>query len=77
VNMIAGASHIKVKDFMIGTALGMLPGILVITLFADRLLQAINKPGWINALIAAALAAALIFGSWWIKKRLATSRRTG
>jgi phospholipase D1/2 len=77
VNMIAGASHIKVKDFMIGTALGMLPGILVITLFADRLLQAINNPGWINALIAAALAAALIFGSWWIKKRLATSRRTG
>jgi uncharacterized membrane protein YdjX (TVP38/TMEM64 family) len=75
VNMIAGASHIKLKDYLIGTAIGMLPGILVITIFADRLLHAIQNPGWINALIAAALAAAMIFGSWWVKKRLAGSKR--
>jgi phosphatidylserine/phosphatidylglycerophosphate/cardiolipin synthase-like enzyme/uncharacterized membrane protein YdjX (TVP38/TMEM64 family) len=70
VNMIAGASHIRLKDYLVGTAIGMLPGILVITVFADRLLHTIQNPGWINALIAAALAAILIFGSWWIKKRL-------
>jgi phosphatidylserine/phosphatidylglycerophosphate/cardiolipin synthase-like enzyme/uncharacterized membrane protein YdjX (TVP38/TMEM64 family) len=70
VNMIAGASHIKLKDYLVGTAIGMLPGILVITLFADRLVHSIQNPGWINALIAAALAAAMILGSWWIKKRL-------
>jgi uncharacterized membrane protein YdjX (TVP38/TMEM64 family) len=75
VNMIAGASHIKLKDFMIGTALGMLPGILAITIFADRLLHTIQNPDWINALIAAALATALILGSMWIKKRLAGSGR--
>jgi len=70
VNMIAGASHIRLKDYLIGTAIGMLPGILVITVFADRLLHAIQNPGWLNALIAAALAATLILGSRWIKKRL-------
>jgi phospholipase D1/2 len=70
VNMIAGASHIRLKDYLIGTAIGMLPGILIITIFADRLLHTIQNPGWINALIAAALAAAMVFGSWWIKKRL-------
>ena len=75
VNMIAGASHIKLKDFMIGTALGMLPGILAITIFTDRLLHTIQNPDWINALIAAALATALILGSMWIKKRLAGSGR--
>jgi phospholipase D1/2 len=75
VNMIAGASHIKLKDYLIGTAIGMLPGILVITIFADRLLHAIQNPGWINALIAAALAAAMIFGSWWVKKRLAGGKQ--
>jgi phospholipase D1/2 len=77
VNMIAGASHIKLKDYLIGTALGMLPGILVITLFADRLLHSVQNPGWINSLIVAALAAAMIFGSWWIKKRLSGRRRNG
>ena len=75
VNMIAGASHIKLKDYLIGTAIGMLPGILVITVFADRLLHSIRNPGWINALIATALAATIILGSWWIKKRLIRSGR--
>jgi len=70
VNMIAGASHIRLKDYLIGTAVGMLPGILVITLFADRLLHSIQNPEWMNILIAAALAAVLLFGSWWIQKRM-------
>jgi uncharacterized membrane protein YdjX (TVP38/TMEM64 family) len=75
VNMIAGASHIRLKDYLIGTAIGMLPGILVITIFADRLLQTIKNPGWVNGIIAAALAASMVFGSWWIKKRLVGSKR--
>jgi uncharacterized membrane protein YdjX (TVP38/TMEM64 family) len=73
VNMIAGASHIKLKDYMIGTAIGMLPGILAITIFADRLLHTIQNPGWVNVLIAAVLALVLIAGSWWMKRRLAGS----
>jgi uncharacterized membrane protein YdjX (TVP38/TMEM64 family) len=74
VNMIAGASHLKLKDYMIGTAIGMLPGILAITIFADRLLNTIQNPGWVNVLIAVVLALVLIAGSWWMKKRLAGSR---
>jgi phospholipase D1/2 len=70
VNMIAGASHIRLKDYLIGTAIGMLPGILAITLFADRLLHTIQNPGWLNALIAVFLAAAIILGSWSLKKRM-------
>ena len=70
VNMIAGASHIRLKDYLIGTAIGMLPGILIITVFADRLLHTIQNPGWLNAVIAAVLATVMIFGSWWLKKRM-------
>jgi phospholipase D1/2 len=33
VNIVAGASHIRVRDFALGTLLGMLPGILPLTLF--------------------------------------------
>jgi len=74
VNMIAGASHIKLKDYLIGTAVGMLPGILAITIFADRLLHSVQNPNWINILIVAVLAAVMISASWWLKKRLGRSR---
>jgi uncharacterized membrane protein YdjX (TVP38/TMEM64 family) len=75
--LIAGASHIRLKDYLIGTALGMLPGILIITVFADRLLHTITHPGWINVFIAAAIAIALIAGNLWVTKRLASGRRKG
>jgi uncharacterized membrane protein YdjX (TVP38/TMEM64 family) len=70
VNLIAGASHIRLKDYLLGTAAGMLPGILVITIFADRLLHTIQHPGWVNGLIAAALAVVMIAGNIWVTKRL-------
>jgi len=75
VNLIAGASHIRLRDFLIGTGLGMLPGILVITLFADRLLQSFKNPNWINTAVVSGLALVLILGSWWAKKRLSAGRR--
>lgn len=70
VNLIAGASHIRLKDYLIGTASGMLPGILAVTLFADRLMHAIENPGWISGIIAAAIAIVMIAGNLWITKRL-------
>ncbi len=75
VNLIAGASHIRLKDYLIGTALGMLPGILIIAVFADRLLHTIKHPGWINGSIAAAIAIALIVGNLWVTKRLSGVKR--
>ncbi|MGD8643649.1 MAG: VTT domain-containing protein, partial [Chromatiales bacterium] len=35
INLVAGASHIRFRDYLLGTALGMAPGIAGITLFAD------------------------------------------
>ena len=75
VNMIAGASHIKLKDFLVGTAIGMLPGILGVVVFSDRLLNAVRNPGWFNVSIAAGVAVLIGIGSWWINRRL--SKETG
>lgn len=44
INLVAGASHIKTKDFILGTLLGMLPGILGLTVFADSLIKTIQQP---------------------------------
>jgi phosphatidylserine/phosphatidylglycerophosphate/cardiolipin synthase-like enzyme/uncharacterized membrane protein YdjX (TVP38/TMEM64 family) len=75
VNMVAGASHVRLKDYLVGTALGMAPGIAAITVFANRLVWAIREPGWNNVGVAVAIATMLIMGSWWIQKRLSGARR--
>lgn len=44
VNIVAGASHIRLRDYLIGTALGMTPGILLTTTFSHNLMKAIHSP---------------------------------
>lgn len=44
INLIAGISHIRLRDYVIGTAIGLLPGVLLTTLFAQHLLMAIRRP---------------------------------
>jgi phospholipase D1/2 len=44
VNMVAGASYICFRDFVLGTVLGMAPGILGIALFIDRVIATVYDP---------------------------------
>jgi uncharacterized membrane protein YdjX (TVP38/TMEM64 family) len=44
VNIVAGASHIRQSDFLVGTVIGMLPGIFLTTTFAENLVMAIYQP---------------------------------
>lgn len=44
VNLVAGASHIRFGDYLIGTLVGMLPGIVVMTALGDRLRELWENP---------------------------------
>ncbi|QAU34916.1 VTT domain-containing protein [Janthinobacterium sp. 17J80-10] len=44
VNVVAGASHIRLRDFLLGTLLGMSPGIILTVTFAHNLAEAIRNP---------------------------------
>ncbi|WP_446011623.1 VTT domain-containing protein [Candidatus Electrothrix sp.] len=70
VNIVAGASHIRFTDFLLGTLLGMLPGILAIAGIVDRGYALFREPNLFS--IATSLAVlALILGSWFlIQKKL-------
>jgi phosphatidylserine/phosphatidylglycerophosphate/cardiolipin synthase-like enzyme/uncharacterized membrane protein YdjX (TVP38/TMEM64 family) len=70
VNMVAGASQIDLKDFLAGTALGILPGVVAITVFAGRVVALYKNPDWFNIAVAAAIALALVTFGWLIEKRL-------
>ena len=73
VNMVAGSTHISTRSFLVGTAVGMGPGILAIMLFEGGLEHAIREPSWlsvatsITALGCAALI--LVFGRRWLLHR--------
>lgn len=44
VNLVAGATHISRLPYLLGTALGMLPGIVFCAVFIDRVVAAIEHP---------------------------------
>ncbi len=73
LNLLAGAWQIRLKDYLLGTAIGMAPGILVITVFTDRLIAAVKKPQLGNIAVIAGIAVGLAIMMWWFKKRLFTS----
>jgi phospholipase D1/2 len=60
VNVVCGATRIKLWHFMVGTFIGMLPGMLAATVFGDQLKNAMGD-GKINWWVVAVIA--LLFGA--------------
>jgi len=70
INVVAGASHIRFKDYFLGTLLGVAPGICAVTLFTDSLIKAMTRPGVINTLVFFAAIAVIAGGAFWLRRRL-------
>jgi phosphatidylserine/phosphatidylglycerophosphate/cardiolipin synthase-like enzyme/uncharacterized membrane protein YdjX (TVP38/TMEM64 family) len=70
VNMVAGASHIGTRDFLLGTLLGMAPGIVATALFIDRAAAAIREPSTAALVIVAAVLIVLGAAAWLIRRWL-------
>lgn len=72
INVIAGVSEIRWKDFAVGTFLGMLPGIGAIALLADRISVSLRRPDSCQlialAVIVVLVALGLIFLRRWVKR---------
>jgi phospholipase D1/2 len=69
VNIMAGASEVRFRDFILGTLLGMLPGLVLMTFFGDRLQSAIQDPRVESFMILVALAVALVAVMAWLRRR--------
>jgi phosphatidylserine/phosphatidylglycerophosphate/cardiolipin synthase-like enzyme/uncharacterized membrane protein YdjX (TVP38/TMEM64 family) len=70
VNVVAGASHIRWSDFLLGTVLGLLPGILTMTFFVDRALAAVRDPGAATFTLLAIAVAVIVALVWSLRRRL-------
>jgi phospholipase D1/2 len=71
VNVVAGASHIGLRDFLLGTAIGMLPGTLATVVFVDRIMEALRTPSAGTLISLALVAAALVGLALLVRRRLA------
>lgn len=70
VNLVAGASHIRFQDFLLGSLMGLLPGILAITVLEHRIEELIREPGAHSAGILIAVALVVVGGIVWLRRRL-------
>ncbi len=71
VNAVAGASHIGWRDFLLGTLLGMLPGIVVIAAFVDSTVAVVNDPGLRTIAVLLAVAAVACAAIWSVQRWVA------
>jgi phospholipase D1/2 len=70
VNAVIGASHVRMKDFLLGTAIGLTPGIIMTVIFVDRVTAAITDPGFGTYAALAGIAALIIAAAIYVRKRL-------
>jgi uncharacterized membrane protein YdjX (TVP38/TMEM64 family) len=69
VNIMAGAFEVRFRDFILASFLGMLPGLVLMTFFGDRLQSAIADPRAESFMILMALVIALVLVMAWLCRR--------
>ncbi|MES2353254.1 MAG: VTT domain-containing protein [Pseudomonadota bacterium] len=60
INLVAGASHIKLRDFLIGTFIGLSPGIVITVTFFHNLVETMRNPTLIAFGVLATLVGVLV-----------------
>ena len=70
VNLVAGASHIRLRDYLIGTLLGMLPGIAMTVTFVHHLAEAVRNPSPSTVAVLIGVALSLIAVALGLQKLL-------
>jgi phospholipase D1/2 len=81
INLAAGADGVPFRDFVIGTSLGMSPGVIGITFFAKQLEQTLRNPGVINLIILLGTLVLMLTGiaglrRWITGKQLPLKRKS-
>ena len=77
INLIAGASHIRFRDFVLGTLFGMTPGILGVTLLTDRVEAPLRSPDWSTLLTLVMVAAMVFTAGYWLSRQLMKLAKNG
>jgi phosphatidylserine/phosphatidylglycerophosphate/cardiolipin synthase-like enzyme/uncharacterized membrane protein YdjX (TVP38/TMEM64 family) len=73
INIIAGISEIRLRDFAIGSFIGMVPGVMAISLLADRIIASLREPSTTSILVLVAVVALVVTSlaglRYWIHRK--------
>jgi phospholipase D1/2 len=72
INLFAGASHVRLRDFLIGTTLGMLPGVLALAIFARGITSLIGQAS-LQAVALTLVGLLALGGLIWLGRHLLRS----
>ena len=70
VNVVAGASHIRWSDFLLGTVIGLLPGVATMTFFVDSAIAAVRDPGIATFALLVVAVALIVAFVWMLRRKL-------
>jgi len=68
INMVAGASHIRLRDLLVGTAIGMAPSTLAMAFFVDQIAAALRAPTPLTFVLLTLGLALIIAGAWGLQR---------
>lgn len=71
ISYAAGLADVKLRDYLIGTFLGTLPGVLIYTYLADSILRGLvsKQEAAVRIAVAAVLLGVLIVASRWLGRK--------
>lgn len=72
VNLAAGAIGVRFRDYMLGTALGLAPGITVLSLFGNRVKAQVRHPSMSGVLLLVGIGLAWLAISFTLQRLMAT-----
>lgn len=72
INIISGAFQVPVRDYLLGSLLGLAPGIIITNIFAHQLQSAIRNPGLGSFILLAVLVIISILGTIWLRRKFAS-----
>jgi uncharacterized membrane protein YdjX (TVP38/TMEM64 family) len=76
-NLLLGASPIKLRDFVLGSAIALLPGIVAINLFETNLHDAIANPTWGKAFLGVLIPVGAVVLLALLRRGLRNASRNG
>jgi phospholipase D1/2 len=71
-SILAGAMRLKLWHYMLGTFIGMTPGVLATSVFGDQLTRALEDPSTINWWLVAAVLIAFVVLTWLVRRWFAS-----
>ncbi len=73
VNIVSGAFKVPIRNYFLGSLLGLAPGILLINFFAHQFVRAVRHPGAGSYTLLGASVVLTAVGIVWLQRKFVKS----